>query len=227
MFSSLLTCGYINFLIWESWFAPAGKLKSSSPPPSSEHLILPFEGKYCFRLSRPFTKGTSNKQKNKNKPKHQHMRIIFLSPMHNNSNGYELFFRNLLLNEKEGISVENAYALLPHVCYTLWENHTNWGLNSLIMCSPTCTFIFRENACAEISATALILPRSLFSRCSLLLLRTTRSITKSSKTPTKIQEMVTSIFSPSFVASPSSFCTTDLISGGIVPGNRAMRLDAY
>lgn len=117
--------------------------------------------------------------------------------------------------------------MLPHVYYVLQENDTNWGLNSLVTCSPACTFTFREYAYAEISDISLILPRSLFSLCSLLLLRTISSITKSSKTPTKIQEMVTSIFSPSLVASPSSLCTTDLMSGGIVPGNSVMILDAY
>lgn len=111
-------------------------------------------------------------------------------------------------------------------CYMLQENYTNWGLNHLVTCSPTCTG-FGECVYVRISATALNLPRSLFSLCSLLLLRTISSITKSSKTPTKIQEMVTSIFNPSLVASPSSLCTTDLMSGGIVPGNSVMILDAY
>lgn len=40
--------------------------------------------------------------------------------MQNNNNAYMSdFFRNLLPKEKEGISVENTYALLPHVCYIL------------------------------------------------------------------------------------------------------------
>lgn len=125
---------------------------------------------------------------------------------------------------KEGISVKKH---ISFICYMLQESYTNWGLNHLVTCSPTCPSVFGQYAYVGISATALILPLNLFSLCSLLLLRTIISITKSSKTPTKIQEMVTSIFSPSLVASPSSLCTTDLMSGGIVPGNSVMILDAY
>ena len=56
-------------------------------------------------------------------------------------------------------------------------------------------------------------PLSRFSLCSRLLLRTTSRSTNSIRTPTRIQEMVTSILSPSLVVSPSSLWTTDLMSG--------------
>lgn len=99
-----------------------------------------------------------------------------------------------------------------HTLCPVWqENDPSWGLH--ILEQPLSYFQFQ----AERSPTDTILPRSLFSLCSLLLLLTISSITKSSKTPTKIQEMVTSIFNPSLVPSPSSLCTTDLMRGGMVP----------
>lgn len=67
-------------------------------------------------------------------------------------------------------------------------------------------------------------PLSLFSLCSRRRLRTTSRNTKSSRTPTRMQATVTSILSPSLVVSPSSLCTTDLMSGGIVPASEAVML---
>lgn len=160
-----------------------------------------------------------NETDNKKRKVNKNMRYIFLSPMSNKNNGYINIkkTKNTLMtkwNEKEGISIENTH--------TLFCIAGKWSQLGFAHFDHSYSHVQVERSCTDTP-----LPRSLFSLCSLLLLLTISSITKSSKTPTKIQEMVTSIFSPSLVPSPSSLCTTDLMRGGIVPGNRVMPLEAY
>lgn len=144
----------------------------------------------------------------------------FPFPMQNNNNEYitDFVFRNFWPNEKEGISLENTPTL-----FCVAGKWSQLGIAHFCHMQPHSYFHVQ----VEGSSTDTTLPLSLFSLCSLLLLLTISSITKSSKTPTRIQEMVTSIFSPSLVPSPSSLCTTDLMRGGIVPESRGMALEAY
>lgn len=147
------------------------------------------------------------------------MRNIFLSPCKIIRMDILLI---LFLETFEQMKKKEFLQKTHPLCSVLQENDPSWD----------CTFDHvQPHSCfhvqVERSSTDTTLPLNLFSLCSLLLLLTISSITKSSKTPTRMQEMVTSIFSPSLVPSPSSLCTTDLMRGGIVPASRGMALEAY